>query len=187
MVVSAAYSPEVAEDGYASEVLDLGDDNYIVLRLHENFPSRQQSLDEVREDLSNSLTNSIAQETIDAKIAEITAALDGGDSVQAVSSAFDLTRQVVEAGERSSKAVDPEVNAYVFDLAMPRDGAINDSFTTANGDFVAIQLTEVQIADAESIDQARLDLIRSIAEKANSGREFTSYQQQLIEQADIVQ
>jgi hypothetical protein len=113
--------------------------------------------------------------------------LDGGDSVQAVSSAFDLTRQVVEAGERSSKAVDPEVNAYVFDLAMPRDGAINDSFTTANGDFVAIQLTEVQIADAESIDQARLDLIRSIAEKANSGREFTSYQQQLIEQADIVQ
>ena len=187
MVASAAYSPEVAEDGYASEVLDLGDDNYIVLRLQENFPSRQQSLDEVREDLSNSLTNSIAQETIDAKIAEITAALDGGDSVQAVSSAFDLTRQVVEAGERSSKAVDPEVNAYVFDLAMPRDGAINDTFTTANGDFVAIQLTEVQIADAESIDQARLDLIRSIAEKANSGREFTSYQQQLIEQADIVQ
>ena len=51
VVVNAAYSPEVAEDGYASEVLDLGDDNYIVLRLKENFPSRQQSLDEVRDGL----------------------------------------------------------------------------------------------------------------------------------------
>ena len=90
VVVDAAYSPEVAEDGYASEVLDLGDDNYIVLRLKENFPSRQQSLDEVRDGLIDTLTNTIAQENIDAKIAEIKVALDGGDSIQAVTSAFGL-------------------------------------------------------------------------------------------------
>ena len=187
MVVDAAYSPEVAEDGYASEVLDLGDDNYIVLRLKENFPSRQQSLDEVRDGLIDTLTNSIAQENIDAKITEITAALDGGDSMQAVSSAFSRKSEAVKQGARGNRDIDPEVNAYVFDMPMPRGEAVTDSFTTASGDFVAIQLTAVELAYAESMDKERLEFVRNIAEAATSGKEFMSYQQALIEQADIVQ
>jgi peptidyl-prolyl cis-trans isomerase D len=187
MVVDAAYSPEVAEDGYASEVLDLGDDNYIVLRLKENFPSRQQSLDEVRDGLIDTLTNSIAQENIDAKITEITAALDGGDSMQAVSSAFSLKSEAVKQGARGNRDIDPEVNTYVFDMLMPRGETVTDSFNTTNGDFVAIQLTAVELADAESMDKERLEFVRNIAEAATSGKEFMSYQQALIEQADIVQ
>jgi len=187
MVVSAAYSPEVAEDGYASDVLDLGDDNYVVLRLQENFPSRQQSLDEVRVNLVETLTTAIAQENIEAKSAKISAALEAGDSIQAVSSAFDLERQVVKAGARVARTIDSEVNAYVFDLPTPRGDVVTDSFTTASGDFVAIQLTGVQLADSDSLDSERLELIRSIAESATTGKEFMSYQQALIEQADIVQ
>ena len=187
MVVDAAYSPEVAEDGYASEVLDLGDDNYIVLRLKENFPSRQQSLNEVRDSLTETLTNSVAQENIDAKIAEITAALDSGDSIQAVTDAFGLKSEAIKQGARGNRDIDPEVNAYVFDMPMPRGEAVTDSFTTASGDFVAIQLTAVELADAESMDKERLEFVRNIVETATSGKEFVSYQQALIEQADIVQ
>jgi peptidyl-prolyl cis-trans isomerase D len=187
MVVDAAYSPEVAEDGYASEVLDLGDDNYIVLRLKENFPSRQQSLNEVRDSLTETLTNSVAQENIDAKIAEITAALDSGDSIQAVTDAFGLKSEAIKQGARGNRDIDPEVNAYVFDMPMPRGEAVTDSFTTASGDFVAIQLTAVELAEAESMDKERLEFVRNIVETATSGKEFVSYQQALIEQADIVQ
>ncbi|MGB2242057.1 MAG: SurA N-terminal domain-containing protein [Porticoccaceae bacterium] len=187
VVVNAAYSPEVAEDGYASEVLDLGDDNYVVLRLNENFPSRQQSLDEVRDDLIDTLTNAIAQENIDAKIAEITTALDGGDSIQALSSAFALESQAVKQGARGNRDIDPEVNNYVFDMPMPRGEAVTDSMTTASGDFVAIQLTAVELADTKAMDKERLNVVRNIAETATSGKEFMSYQQALIEQADIVQ
>ena len=187
MVVAAAYSPEVAEDGYASEVLDLGDDNYIVLQLKENFPSRQQSLEEVRDSVTDTLTNDIAQSNIDAKVAEITAALEAGDSLQDVSTAFGLASKAVKDGARSNRDIDPEVNSYVFDLPMPRSEALSDSFNTANGDFVAIELTAVELADTESMDKERLALIRSIAETATQGKEFMSYQQALIEQADIVQ
>ena len=187
MVVDAAYSPEVAEDGYASEVLDLGDDNYIVLRLKENFPSRQQELEEIRDSLTDTLTNAIAQENIDAKIAEITAALDSGDSIQSVTDAFGLKSEAIKQGARGSRDIDPEVNAYVFDMPMPRGEVVTDSFTTASGDFVAIQLTAVELADAESMDKERLEFVRNIVETATSGKEFVSYQQALIEQADIVQ
>jgi hypothetical protein len=37
------------------------------------------------------------------------------------------------------------------------------------------------------MDKERLNVVRNIAETATSGKEFMSYQQALIEQADIVQ
>lgn len=187
IVVDAAYSPEVAEDGYASEVLDLGDDNYVVLRLKENFPSRQQSLEEVRANLTATLTDSIAQKNIDAKAAEITAALDAEDSVSTIATNFKLELEKVEAVDRRNQEVSAEINTFAFELATPRDSAIADSFNAANGDFVVLELSEVQLADSDSLDKERLDLIRSVAETATSSKEFASYQQALIEQAKIVQ
>ena len=187
MVVNAAYSPEVAEDGYASEVLDLGDDNYIVLRLNENFPSRQQSLEEVRVQLTQTLTNAVAQENIDAKAAEITAALDAKDSLSSIAAKFKLEVEKADAVDRRNQVVSAEINTFAFELATPRESAITDSFTTANGDFVVLELSEVQLADKGSLDKERLDLIRSAAETATSSKEFVAYQQALIEQAKIVQ
>ncbi|MAV08027.1 MAG: hypothetical protein CMQ88_02370 [Gammaproteobacteria bacterium] len=187
IVVNAAYSPEVAEDGYASEVLDLGDDNYIVLRLKENFPSRQLVLEEVRDDLTKTLTNTIAKEKIDAKAAEITTTLDGDSSLSSIAADFKLEVQKEEAKDRANQAVSAEINAFVFEMPSPRDSIISDSFTAANGDFVVIELTEVELGDTASLDQERIELIRSIAETATTGKEFVSYQQALIEQAKIVQ
>ncbi|MGB0458718.1 MAG: SurA N-terminal domain-containing protein [Porticoccaceae bacterium] len=187
IVVNAAYSPEVAEDGYASDVLDLGDDNYIVLRLKENFPSRQLALEEVRDDLTETLTNTIAKEKIDAKAAEITTALDGDSSLSSIAADFKLEVQKEEAKDRANQAVSAEINAFVFEMPSPRDSTITDSFTAANGDFIVIELAKVELEETASLDQERIELIRSIAETATTGKEFVSYQQALIEQAKIVQ
>ena len=169
-VVNAAYSPEVADDGYASEVLDLGDDNYVVLKLKEDFPSRQQSLEEVKANVISSLTNSIAQTTIDAKAEE-----------------FNLGTTSVKAGERNNAQVDSEVNAYVFELPTPRGAEVKDGFNTANGDFVAVQLSEVVLADTDAVEEARVEQIRSIVEASTRNKEFSSYQETLIDQASIKQ
>ena len=186
-VVNAAYSPEVSEDGYASEVLDLGDDNYVVLKLKEDFPSRQQSLEEVKANVISSLTNSIAQANIDAKAKEIQARLSAGASVKAVADEFDLELKSVEVGERNNPQTDSEVNAYVFEMPTPRDADVKDSFTTASGDFVAVQLTEVVLADADAVEEARVEQIRSIVEASTRNKEFSSYQETLIDQASIKQ
>jgi len=186
-VVNAAYSPEVADDGYASEVLDLGDDNYVVLKLKEDFPSRQQSLEEVKANLISSLTNSIAQANIDAKAEEIEARLTAGASIQAVADEFDLETTSVDSGARNNTQVDSEVNAYVFELPTPRDAEVKDGFNTANGDFVAVQLTEVVLADTDAVEEARVEQIRSIVEASTRNKEFSSYQETLIDQASIKQ
>jgi peptidyl-prolyl cis-trans isomerase D len=187
VVVNAAYSPEVADDGYASEVLDLGDDNYVVLKLKENFPSRQLSLEEVKVSVTSSLTNSIAQAAINVKADEIQARLTAGASLQSVAAEFDLEVQSVEAGARNNPEADSEVNAYAFELPTPRGTEVTDGFNTANGDFVAVQLSEVVLADTDAVEEARVEQIRSFVEASTRNREFSSYQETLIDQASIKQ
>jgi len=186
-VVRAAYSPEVLEDGYASEVLDLGDDNYVVIRLQEDFPSRQQSLEEVRDNLSDTLTASTAQQQIEAQSAVILERLDGGEALESIAESLDLDWQQIKDGKRAPFGVDPEVNYHAFDLPMPREGAVTDSFYSTTGDFVALHLTAVKLADTQALTDDRKLKLRSIAEPSYSGRELLSYQQTLVDQADIVQ
>jgi peptidyl-prolyl cis-trans isomerase D len=187
VVVNAAYSPEVADDGYASEVLDLGDDNYVVLKLKQDFPSRQLSLEEVKASVISSLTNSIAKANIDAKAEEIQVRLSAGASLKAVADEFNLETTSVKAGERNNAQVDSEVNAYVFELPTPRGAQVKDGFTTANGDFIAVQLSEVVLADTDAVEEARVEQIRSFVEASTRNREFSSYQETLIDQASIKQ
>jgi len=186
-VVKAAYSPEVLGDGYSSEVLDLGDDNYVVIRLQEDFPPRQQSLEEVSEDLTETLTASLAQQKIEELRAVILERLNSGEPLEAVAKSLDLDWKAIKEGKRAPFGVDPEVNYQVFKFPIPREGALIEDFYARNGDFVAVQLTGVKLGQAEELSDERKLALRSIAEPSYSGRELLSYQQTLVNQADIVQ
>ena len=63
-VIKAAFSSEVVDDKYASEVLDLGNDRYIVIKLNESIPARQKELSEVRSAVVNALSASNAKQIL---------------------------------------------------------------------------------------------------------------------------
>ena len=137
--------------------------------------------------MTKTLTNSIAQANIDAKAEEIQARLTAGASIKAVAEEFNLEITSVDAGARNNAQVDSEVNAYVFELPTPRGAEVKDGFNTANGDFVAVQLSEVVLADTDAVEEARVEQIRSIVEASTRNKEFSSYQETLIDQASIKQ
>jgi len=186
-VVEAAYSSEVLEDGYASEVLELGDDRYVVLRVEDDFPSRQQTLDEVRDQVTAALTAARAQQLIQESGADLLARITGGESVEDIATSLELDWKEVQGGKRSAVDIDPEINAYVFDLAAPVANDVVDGFYTRNGDFIAIQLTQVTLGDYSSLQAEDKALLRSVVELTQSGREMVAYQTELVNRADIVQ
>jgi peptidyl-prolyl cis-trans isomerase D len=186
-VVEAAYSSEVLEDGYASEVLELGDDRYVVLRVEDDFPSRQQTLDEVRDQVTAALTAARAQQLIQESGADLLTRITGGESVEDIATALELDWKEVQGGKRSAVDIDPEINAYVFDLAAPVANDVVDGFYTRNGDFIAIQLTQVTLGDYSSLQAEDKALLRSVVELTQSGRELIAYQTELVNRAEIVQ
>ena len=186
-VVNAAYSPEVLEDKYASEVLDLGDDRYMVLRVQEEFPSRQKTLEEVSEQVKEALTTSIARQEIEQQSITLLERIKNGESVEDVAKSFGVDWQVVKDSKRGAVNIDSEINGYVFQLPSPNDNPVVDGFYAANGDFIALQLTQVTMGNYEAMRVEERDMLRSIVEPTYSGREILSYQATLVNQADIVQ
>ena len=186
-VIKAAYSPEVLDDGYASEVIDLGDDRYVVIKLDEEFPARQLTLEEVSEQVKNSLVASIAQQQIEKQGENLMGRVKNGEPIKDVAKSLDLDWQEIKDSKRGAVDIDSEVNAFAFEMPANTEESVVDSFYTANGDFVVLKLKQVTMGDYEAMGEQEKNMLRYVVEPTYSGREILSYQATLVNQADIVQ
>ena len=90
------------EDGYASEVLDLGNDRYVVVKLQDDLPARQLSLEEVFKEVKDSLIVTVAQKQIEEQGQALLGRISNGESVEDVAKSLDLDWQVVKDSKRGA-------------------------------------------------------------------------------------
>ncbi|MGB2375682.1 MAG: SurA N-terminal domain-containing protein [Porticoccaceae bacterium] len=186
-VISAAFSKEVLEEKYASEVMDLGDDRYVVIKLKEHFPARQKALSEVKDAVSATLKESIAKQQITEQGSALLARVEAGESIETVAKAQGLDWQVASGVKRISNSVNAEIRNAAFVMASPNEGAELKGIFTANGDYVVLSLNEVTTGNLDDLSrQERLDLVTAV-QTVNGSRDLQAYQASLLANADIVQ
>lgn len=186
-VIKAAFSSEVMEEQYASEVMDLGDDRHVVIKLKEAFPARQKELAEVRGAVVEALEASTARQRIAERGAALLAKVEGGDSIETVAKAAGLDWQVANGVKRISNTVNAEVRDNVFQMPIPTEQAEHSGFYTANGDFVLASLTNVTVGDISDLSAAERSSLVAAVEAASGSRDVQAYQSSLIANADVVQ
>ncbi len=186
-VARAAFSPEVLEDQYASEVLDLGDDRYVVIKLQEFFPARQKELAEVKTAVSDTLVAELAQQQLAAQGAELLAKVEAGESIESVAKSAGLDWQVGQAVKRATRSVNDEVKAAVFQLPVPNEKPINQGFYSRNGDYILASLTAVTPGDASKMSAEQKASLIYTVQSVNSSREVEAYQKSLLADAEVVQ
>jgi peptidyl-prolyl cis-trans isomerase D len=186
-VIKAAFSSEVVDDKYASEVLDLGDDRYIVIKLNESIPARQKDLSEVRSAVVNALSASIAKQIIAEQGAALLASVEAGESVEAVAKANALDWQVALGVKRNDRAVNSEVLTAVFQLQMAAENAVTEGFYARNGDFVVASLQKVTQGDVATLSVAQKASLIYAADSINGSRLVQAYQASLVARAEIKQ
>ncbi len=186
-VVKAAFSPEVLEDKYASEVLNLGDDRYVVIKLQEYFPARQKELEEVRPAVEKNLRQTIAKQTIAEQGAALLALVQGGESVEAVARSAGLDWQAGQNVKRTDRSVNEEVKMAVFQMEAPTDQPTIQGFSAANADYIIASLQSVTPGDASKLSQEQRANLSFAVMSTNSSRDLEAYQASLLSQADIVQ
>ena len=185
-VVKAAFSPEVLEDKYASEVLDLGGDRYVVIKLHEYRPARQKEFAEVKADVTAQLSGDIAQQTIEEQGTALLARVEAGDSVESVAKSAGLEWQAAQKVVRADRSVNEEVKAAVFQLNTPVDGeSVISGFSARNGDYVIASLQAVTEGDASSMSREQKASLIYALQTTNSSRELQAFQASLTADADI--
>ena len=186
-MIKAAFSDEVVNEKYASEVIDLGDDRYVVLKLNKSIPARQKELVEVKDTVVAAISADLAQAQLAVQGSALLARVEAGESVETVAKSEDLDWQVVLDAKRSTGNINADVNRYVFQLPATAASDVTESFYTRNGDFVVVVLTEVTPGDSSKLSAEQKANLLYAGAAANSTRELKALQDRLLADAKIVE
>lgn len=146
-VMDAAFSPDVIEEGYNSEVIELDAERRLVLRVAEHREETTLALEDVRQQVRNAVVEEATQEALRQRAAELAAALRNGEELG-------LDWQRVESVSRQQSADVPEpIMREAFRLPKPQqDGVVYGRATTERG-VALIALSEVSAGEVASDGQ----------------------------------
>ncbi|WGI23708.1 SurA N-terminal domain-containing protein [Halomonas alkaliantarctica] len=174
-VMSAAFSNDVFEEGYNSEVIELDQDRRLVLRVAEQRDATLQPLDEVREDVEMSVAAEQQQEALREEAQALVANLREDQQVDVdwleannvarqtdttvpqliVQEVFRMARP--EEGESVYRTVELPQGVAVVALDNVSDGEVDEQMET----FVAQMAEQLR---AQSVLQGLIDDLRSDAD-----------------------
>ncbi|AZF11503.1 Peptidyl-prolyl cis-trans isomerase PpiD [Pseudomonas sp. R2-37-08W] len=183
-VVTAAFSPEVLDEGANSSAIELDPETIIVLRAKEHLKPAQIPLEKVATAIRAQMTKERASAAAKAHADELIAGLRDGKI--ALSQPIDgQAWKVTEAATRGQEAVDPAVLQALFRMPKPA-GKDKPSFTTVSlrdGSQVIVRLNGVNEAAAPT-DEEKAQYRRALASRIGQ-QDFAAYRKQLETQADI--
>ncbi|RXE48485.1 SurA N-terminal domain-containing protein [Chromohalobacter israelensis] len=140
-MMDAAFSEDVLENGYNSDVIELDDQRRAVLRVVDHREATTLSLDEVSERVREATREVKTREALEARAERLVASLRNGDAVS-------LDWQQVDDATRRGDAAPESVLRQAFRLPHPSDGQTYGHAMTDAG-VAIIGLTQVRDGDAE--------------------------------------
>ncbi len=185
VLASQIFSEEVFEQGHNSDVVEIGDQHFVVARIKTVHPAKIQPLAAVKEAVQTALKKQRAEAVLTEQANTALADLNKGESVEAVADKFGQTWQLQLGALRSSVDVPQEVLARAFTLPAPAAGqSYSDYVTNAQGDILVLQLSKVSPAEPDR----NAPLTQRLKQEVRAGAEIllnNEYQTALRENADI--
>jgi len=188
-VLLAAFSEEVLDNGNSSELIELGEERVVVLRLIEHKPSHTQPLEQVNEQIRTLLKRNKAKEALAAQAEGLKTKLSAGEDVEQLAKDNNLAWQVSLNTKRMDPKANREMLAHVFTLSKQDLEAdvkpLVSGLHLSNGDYVVVILTKIEVGRLESLSPSQqASLSRTLARSA-AGHGYAAYEAFLIDAADI--
>lgn len=184
-VIAAAFSDLVLNAGENSLPINVGR-RQVVLRVAEHEAERAQTLDEVRADLVEELTQEAVAEKLQAMADADLAKLEEGKSLADLADQDAAANQQPVTAERGDIAPARVIIASVFNMPEPSaEGASYDTVMMPNGNLALIELEQVTDGNwAEAIESEKEATKRRIESK-RANEEYSALQAALRAQADV--
>ena len=183
-VVTAAFSPEVLDEGANSTAIELDPETVIVLRAKEHLKPAQLPLEAVNTSIRAQLAKEHASSAAKTKADELIASLRDGKTP--LNKAIDGQNwKVTQAVTRAQEGIDPTVLQALFRMPKPaaKDKPTFSSVTLADGNLVIVQLNGVNEAAAPT-DEEKAQYRRFLASRIGQ-QDFAAYRKLLESQAEI--
>ena len=160
-VVAAAFSEELLKEGVNSTPIELDASRSVVVRVKEHKQPREQSYDEVAEEVKAQLLNERIAKALDEKVANVLAALNAGEAL--ASQAGDSEVKTLETVNRSQRELPPEVLQQAFKVPHPAEGQMSyASAALGDGGRAIIAISGVEQGSAESMSDDERKAMQSV-------------------------
>lgn len=185
-VVSAAFSPEVLQDGNASDAIEIDASTVVVLKKTDYKPSQVKPLVDVREQITNTLKDQKTRTLLNEQAAKLIADLKSGAKFDELSKANAVELKQVKGATRNSADIDGDVLRYVFSMGKPQANTISyGSVMTNTGDIAVVALEAVTPGTFEKVTPEQKSAIVAQLGNIYGRNDFTSYQKFLKDSAEI--
>ena len=183
-VITAAFSPEVLEEGANSTAIELDPETVVVLRAKEHRKPEQLPLEKVAGPIRAQLAKEHASAAAKTRADELIASL--GDGKTALDKPVDGQGwKAIQAATRNQEGIDPAVLQAVFRMPKPesKDKPTFTSVTLPDGSLMVVRLNGVNEAAAPT-DEEKAEYRRYLASRVGQ-QDFAAYRKQLESQAEI--
>ncbi|MFS2072081.1 SurA N-terminal domain-containing protein [Pseudomonas sp. CT11-2] len=183
-VVTAAFSPEVLDEGANSTAIELDPETVIVLRAKEHRKPEQLPLESVAASIRVQLTKEHASAAAKTKADQLIASLRDGKTT--LDKAIDGQNwKVTATATRAQEGVDPTVLQALFRMPKPvsKDKPTFSSVTLADGSLVVVRLNGVNEGAAPT-EEEKAQYRRFLASRIGQ-QDFAAYRKLLEREAEI--
>ena len=180
-VREAAFSAQVLEEGFNSDVVEIDVDHFVILRKSRFEDSHQLTLDEVRSEITEYLLATQSVTAAQSFGAELVDSLKSGADWQTILNEYDLpTRSLSDASDEN------EVLVRVQSVRKPLGGQrAYGGFVLSDGRYVVYQLTEVIDGNPADVTDEQRELFESVLNERFGAGMFAAYVSELRNQSDI--
>ena len=181
-VIDAVFSDVVLTEGLNSDVIEVGDDLAVVVRLNEYQEAKIKPLAEVSEQIKAMLIAEKATQQTQTKANELLAALKSSANVDEILASVNATFTEKSAVSRYGVDVDTAIVNAAFVLPHPEEGKVSASTATlANGDLAVVQVTAVKEGDVKADPNLTQQITAQLAQSA-----YQNYIETLKAEAKII-
>ena len=185
-VIEAAFSDEVMLDGNNSDVIEIGEERAVVLRVNTTTPEGILPLEDVEPEIAVALRAQMERDAVAALGDEFATLLDTGGDVEEFLTENELQWRTETQVKRNQSTVNREIIEAVFALPVPTDSDVTRSqLTLGNGTFVLAELISVTEGNFESLAEAEKSSMRESVIGDLGSSELRAFVANLRETGDI--
>ncbi|MEP4891441.1 MAG: SurA N-terminal domain-containing protein [Aliiglaciecola sp.] len=182
LVVNQAFSDELIGDRVNSEVISIGENNVMIIRVKEHEPERTKSLEEVKPEIVVQLTAQKAQEAAKVWAQSVLAELESGSDITDKLSEKNIGWELQADLSRFGNDVPAAVVDKVFQLS-PNEEQNKAVVELTNGDISVVQLNHVN--SSEEFPAEQVSVMQRQLEQMHSQIEITNLIEALKADADV--
>jgi peptidyl-prolyl cis-trans isomerase D len=171
-VIGAAFSDDVLLDGRNSEIIELGTEHVLILRVVEHEETSLRPLDAVQKDIEQQLRLQQAAEKAKERGQQLLEQLESGEkSIRQVASAVGASLQQVDSVNRDNRELPVEIMRSLFRMPRPEeDKSVYAGVQLGGGDYALIALQGITDGTMEGVTvQDRRNLSSALSERTGHG------------------